>query len=235
MHCTLSQHVVQEAAPVPIVTGPRCRWLRVSPPRDLRENSPEAPAAFPALRRLILPRNDLSISQLCMIASMHMPHLEELDLDDNNIGAGLSAARSTAHSASCEWLTSLARLTTLRIVSLDRNDIDDDGALRVLCALRGLRKLLCVGLAHNLMHALRGSCGLRDAIAGLPGGGCGGYGGQEGVQCVSGGATAGGVATTGDAPEVGGCGACACGMPDSCSRAVVSANAATWEDMSWLT
>ena len=133
--------MVQEATPAPIVTGPQRCWLRASPTRERWENTPEAPTAFPALRRLILPRNGLSTCHLRLIASMHMPHLAKLDLDDNNIGAGLSTARSTAHSARCEWLASLERLTALRIVSLDKNDINDDGTLRVLCALRGLPNL----------------------------------------------------------------------------------------------
>lgn len=234
----LSQHVVQEAVPAAVATEGQRRWLRTfeAPPSECQDGT-RTPAVFPALTRLTLPHNHLSTSQLRTIASLRMPNLEHLDLADNNVGAKLSAPRSTAHSACREWFASLVRLTALRTVSLARNDIDDAGALRVLCALCGLRELFNVDLSHNPIQALPESCKLFDAIHHLQAACrcCGGEGGEEWADE--------GMGDGSDSETGGSCdgssheGSCSViGTPD-CDRefeAMVTATAATWDDMSWL-
>lgn len=240
----LSQHVVQEeAAPAPVTTEAQGRWLRMHEvsPVQRQTGSPDPPAAgFPALRALHLPCNHLTVFQLRMIASMNMPHLTLLDLADNNIGAGLSAARSTAHSASYAWLASVGTLTCLRTVSVARNDIDDAGALRVLCALRGLQHLETVDLSHNPVPALPERCRLRGAIALLQGGGeCRADPGRRDGLCGDRGGSATGRAGIGGAcnSSLNGGGHDAhveTGTAGSCDEAEVMTLVATWEDMSWL-
>lgn len=189
------------------------------------------------LRTLRLPGNHLNAAQLRAIASMHMPHLTHLDLADNALGAD-AAARRVAHSARTAWLAWLPGLTALREISLARNGINADDALRVLRALCGLRYLETVDLAHNPIYALPERCLLRDAVAELCGGACAcGVGhARHGTQRVG---TAAAAAATmgGNCGEVQGgvaCGACADGMSEICSEVEVVAPVAVWEDMSWL-
>lgn len=145
----------------PPVTDAQRRWLHIfdapqTPPAPAVPLGP--PSMTPALTALCT--LDLSCNHLasgfwrglldCATAS---PHLTRVHLSDNGLGDDLRAARGAPRGpprgTEAPWLTALAHLPALRRVVLTWNGIDDEGALRVLRALRAAPELEAVDLRCN--------------------------------------------------------------------------------------